>query len=108
LDKVFLDGDQDDPYYARLREKTTVIALACSRTMSSCFCASVGGGPGDGTGADVLTVELETDLLLRAKTGWGEDLLSSVVDLLVEPTAAAVQESEERIRNAENQLYICA
>ena len=77
LDKVFLDGDQHDPYYARLREKTTVIALACARPMSSCFCTSVGGGPGDGTGADVLAVALATDLLLRPQTPKGEACLSS-------------------------------
>jgi ferredoxin len=104
LDKVFLDGDQNDPYYARLREKTTVIALACVRTMSSCFCTSVGGGPGNGDGADVLAVDLETDLLLRAQTCRGEELLSSVVDLLAKPTPAAVQEAEERIHAAAEQI----
>jgi ferredoxin len=104
LDKVFLDGDQKDPYYARRREKTTVIALACARTMVSCFCTSVGGGPGDGAGADVLAVDLETDLLLRTLTSRGEDLLSSTADLLAEPTPAAVKESEERIHRAEDQI----
>ena len=104
LDKVFLDGSQNDPSYARLREKTTVVALACARPMSSCFCTSVGGGPGDGTGADVLAVALETDLLLKAQTGKGEDLLSSLGDLLAEPTLEAAKESEELIRGAENLL----
>ena len=104
LDKVFLDGDQKDPYYARLRETTTVIALACARTMSSCFCTSVGGGPGDGAGADVLAVNLETDLLFRTQTSRGEELLSSAGDLLAEPTPAAVQEAEERIHIAEDQI----
>jgi hypothetical protein len=76
VDKVFLDGDQNDPYYARLREKTTVIGLACAKTTPSCFCTSVGSGPGDGTGADVLA----------------------------EATPAALQEAEERIHAAEDQL----
>jgi len=104
LDKVFLNGGQNDPYYARLREKTTVIALACARTMSGCFCTSAGGGPGDGAGADVLAVELDTDLLLRAHSGRGEELLSSAADVLAEPTPAAVKESEERIHRAEDQI----
>ena len=104
LDEVFLDGEQRDPYYAHLRAKTLVVALACTRPMSSCFCTSVGGGPGDGAGADVLAVGLETDLLLRAQTPRGEELLSSVADLLADATPDAVKEAEERIRAAEDQI----
>jgi ferredoxin len=104
LDKVFLDGDQNDPYYARARGKMVVIALACTRPMSSCFCTSVGGGPGDGAGADVLALELDADLLLRALSPRGEELLSSVPDLLSEAGPSAVKEAEERIRAAEEQI----
>jgi len=104
LDKVFLDGDPRDPYYAHFRAKTTVIALACTRPMSSCFCTSVGGGPGDGAGADLLAVGLDADLLLRAQTPKGEELLASVADLLTESTPEAVQEAEERIRGAADQI----
>jgi ferredoxin len=104
LDKVFLDGDRRDPYYARLREKTTVIALACARPMSSCFCKSTGGGPADGTGADVLAVGLETGLLLNPQTSRGQDLLSSVADLLAEAAPAALEDMEERILAAQEQI----
>ena len=104
LDKVFLDGDQNDPYYARAREKTVVIALACTRPLSSCFCTSVGGGPGDGAGADVLALELDADLLLRALTPGGERLLSSVQDLLCDAAPSAVKEAEDRVRAAEEQI----
>ncbi len=104
LDQVFLDGHQDDPYYAGLRARTTVVALACMRPASSCFCTSVGGGPGDGTGSDVLAVALETDLLLRAQTPKGEELLSFAADLLADAMPAAVKEAQERIRAAENKI----
>jgi sulfhydrogenase subunit beta (sulfur reductase) len=104
LDKVFLDGEQNDPYYASARRKLTVIALACTRPTSSCFCTSVGGGPGDGAGADVLAMELDADLLLRALTPKGEELLSSVADMLCEPGASCVKEAEDRIRAAEEQI----
>ena len=104
LDEVFLGGDQHDPYYAALRAKTVVVALACTRPMSSCFCTSVGGGPGDGDGADVLAVGLEADLLLRAQTPRGEQLLSSVADLLADAEAATVEQAAELIRAAEEQI----
>ena len=104
LDEVFMDGERRDPYYARLRANTAVIALACTRPMSSCFCTSTGGGPGDGAGADVLAVGLDAGLLLRAQTARGEELLSSVADLLADATPAAAEEAEERIRAAEDQI----
>ena len=104
LDRVFLDGERSDPYYARLRQETTVIALACSRTMPSCFCSSVGGGPGDATGADVLAVEMAEGLLLRSQTGRGESVLRSAADMLGEADEAAAEDSLERIRNLESQL----
>jgi len=104
LDRVFIDGEQSDPYYARLREKTTVIGLACTEAMPSCFCASVGGGPGDSTGMDVLAVALENGLLLRAATPKGEELLAAASDLLSEPGPEAVQEAEERVHGVEAQL----
>lgn len=102
LDEVFLDSDPPDPYYAALRAKTTVVALACTRPMSSCFCTSVGGGPGDGAGADVLAVGLEADLLLKAQTPRGEELLTSVDDLVADAGGDAVEEAEKRIRAAED------
>jgi ferredoxin len=104
LDRVFLDGEQSDPYYSHLREKTTVIGLACAQAMPSCFCTSVGGGPGDCTGMDVQAVALETGLLLRGATAKGEALLDAAADLLSEPAPEAVQEAEERIRAAQDQL----
>jgi ferredoxin len=104
LDKVFLGGDQHDPYYARRRAKMAVIALACARPTSSCFCTSVGGGPGDAAGADVLAVALDADLLLGAATAKGGELLASVADLLTDAPPAAVKEAEEQIQAAEDQM----
>ena len=72
--------------------------------MSSCFCTSVGGGPGDGSGADVLAVRLEADLLLTAQTPRGEELLSSAADLLTDATPAAVKEAAEQIHAAGEQI----
>jgi ferredoxin len=109
LDKVFLDGEPSaslgpgpcDPYYEHFRARTTVIALACTQPASSCFCTSVGGGPGDGAGADVLAIALDGSLLLRGQTPKGEELLASVADLFGESTDAAAKEAEERIGAAE-------
>jgi ferredoxin len=104
LDKVFLEGGVGDPYYARLRAKTAVIALACARPMVSCFCTSVGGGPADPAGADVIAVRLELDLLLTAQTPLGEQLLSSAADLLADPAPASIKQAEEQVEDAKEQI----
>jgi len=104
LDAVFLEGDKHDPYYASLRDKTVVIALACTHPGPSCFCTSVGGGPGDAAGADVLAVPLENDLLLRAQSPKGEDLLASVSDLLADAAPEAVTQADRRIADAAEQM----
>jgi ferredoxin len=104
LDRVFLDGDPRDPYYAQRRAATTVIALACARPMSSCFCTSVGGGPGDAAGADVLAVGLENNLILKPESPRGRDLMSSLSDLLADASPAAIKEAEERIQVAADQM----
>jgi ferredoxin len=104
LDRVFLDGDPHDPYYARLRDRMTVISLACDRPMSTCFCTSVGGSPGDGAGADVLAAALGEELLLKAETPKGEKLLASVTDLLGDATQEAINKAQEQVRAAEDQI----
>jgi ferredoxin len=104
LDDVFLSGDLCDPYYADLRARTVVIALACTRPLSTCFCTSVGGGPGDGAGADVLAVGLQADLLLSARTPRGEELLSSVADLLTDASPAALAQAEKLLQETKGQM----
>ncbi|MGQ9629281.1 MAG: 4Fe-4S dicluster domain-containing protein [bacterium] len=59
LDRVFDDCDYRDPYYISRRENTTIVGLACSEPLRTCFCTSVGGGPASPEGSDILLVELE-------------------------------------------------
>jgi ferredoxin len=104
LDRIFLEGDPPDPYYAQARARTTVVALACSRPMATCFCTSVGGGPGDAAGADVWAVALGEDLLLESRTPRGEALLAFAADLLAEATPAMVEQAQEQVRAVEGQV----
>ena len=58
-----------DPYYRERREKTTIITLACPRPLPGCFCTSVGGGPADKTGSDVLVTEVDDGYYHRGGDG---------------------------------------
>ncbi len=91
LDRVFYrDDDARDVYWIDKREKTIIMTLACNNPCSTCFCTSVGSGPFDEEGADVLCVDLGDRVLLKGITDRG----SSVIESLEEAT-------EEDISNAQ-------
>lgn len=53
LEAVF-GWDPPDRFFLERRERLTVISVACTRADEMCFCTSVGGGPGDTRGSDIL------------------------------------------------------
>lgn len=60
LDCAFLEKTYIDSSYADKRDKHVFIALACADIpYPACFCDSMGGGPDDPEGADVLLTETE-------------------------------------------------
>lgn len=79
MDNVFggYGGFYFDPYYNAKREATTLVAVTCRDPRSTCFCTSVGGGPADTTGADVLLTQVEGGFTAEAFSDKGEKLLES-------------------------------
>ena len=59
LDADFLETGPSDAYYARRRENTTLVGLACREMGPNCFCTSVGGAPDDPTGMDLMLTQVE-------------------------------------------------
>jgi formate hydrogenlyase subunit 6/NADH:ubiquinone oxidoreductase subunit I len=78
LDRVFTGGNHCDGCYQARRENFTVVGLACTRPRAACFCTSVGGGPFDTAGSDVLVTDLGTDYLVEAVTDKGAALLEGL------------------------------
>ena len=81
LDDIFL-GDQTDPFYARRKEATTTISMACDKSRPECFCTAVGGSPGGTEGSDIQLVPLpgEEVSLLRTMTPKGDELVAGHSD----------------------------
>ncbi len=76
LDPVF-NWDFQDSLYNRRRELTTVVTLACREHDADCFCTSVGSGPADPRGSDVLLIDLgEQSYEVRCLTEKGTQLVS--------------------------------
>jgi sulfhydrogenase subunit beta (sulfur reductase) len=95
FDRVYDNGKVKDPYYVRRREGTVFINLACSEPENTCFCQSMGGGPGNPEGSDILLTPVTGGFLAEAFTEKGKGLFFQ--DLFEEPgdridEAAAVKE----------------
>jgi len=75
LDAVFLDTNPVDAFYARRRENTTLIGLACKEMGETCFCTSTGGAPDSANGVDIMLYETEGGYLVEAVTEKGRFLI---------------------------------
>jgi ferredoxin len=53
LDGIF-NWDSKDDIYNKRKEHLTIISFSCTQHDDACFCTSVGGGPGNATGSDIL------------------------------------------------------
>jgi ferredoxin len=87
LDAILLEPVRD-ARYARKREETAVVTVACSRADSACFCTSMGYGPHDETGSDVILLPSGDSYIVRALTDRGRSLLGALgaeADAGVEP-----------------------
>ena len=78
LDALFLDSEPVDPYYARRRENTALIGMACREMGPSCFCTSMGGAPDDTRGVDIFLTELAGGFALQVITEKGGALLEGL------------------------------
>jgi hypothetical protein len=72
LDKVFIDEKYQDPYYQSRRDKTLIIALACSSPASTCFCESLGQGPAKKSVSDVIAYKLSDSFVFEVVSEKGE------------------------------------
>ena len=86
LDAVLADGGRtaDEGYRAR-RERTFVIAADCARAGETCFCASMGTGPGAAGGFDLVLSQVPAGadgalsrMLIAAGSGEGAAVLAKL------------------------------
>ncbi len=83
--KAIFGWDPVDPIFETRLERTTLIAYSCNEADDYCFCTSIGGGPGDKTGSDILLTLTDTgDYIAEINTPKGEALVASMPDLFEE------------------------
>jgi ferredoxin len=81
-DKVFLGGPFTDPVYRRRRDRLFIMAVECTTPAATCFCASMGTGPGADAGYDLKLTELADgdwhEFVIVAGSRAGADILDEV------------------------------
>ncbi len=95
LDAVF-NWDFKDESYNRRRDLTTVVTIACKEYDDFCFCTSVGSGPCDERGSDVLLIPIDGERYeVRCLTEKGKRLYSGAAaassEKAVEPAGPPVR-----------------
>ena len=67
-----------DAYYARRRQRTSLIGLACAQMGPTCFCTSLGFTPDDRQGMDIMLYEVEGGYALEVLTEKGRSIASGL------------------------------
>jgi sulfhydrogenase subunit beta (sulfur reductase) len=75
LSAIF-NWDYKDSLYNARHAKTTLVAFACNKCDEYCFCTSIGGGPGNAEGSDILLTLLpDGTALVEVMTEKGKKLV---------------------------------
>jgi ferredoxin len=87
--------DEGDPYYARRRERSLVIALNCDTAVPECFCESITQAMGNPRGMDILVTPLPNDqYLLEDLTEKGQAALQMTAAMLGEGGEEAIAQRQ--------------
>jgi ferredoxin len=97
LDALLIDRPPADLYYARRRAATALIGLACPRLWDGCFCTSLGGGPDDAAGMDVMLYEGDTGYWVLDISERGRELVQGLEGEETEGEPPASDRSGERV-----------
>ena len=85
LDMTFKDSYQD-PYYLSKRNNTVLVGVSCTNPYDSCFCTSLGGGPGESADVDLMLTDIGNEFFIEVVNDKGKELIT---------TAGGVEEANE-------------
>lgn len=96
LDRVFL-AEPVDSYYKNRREHCTIMSMACTKPVETCFCGTFGIDASEPEG-DIVCYKTEDALYMDAKTDKGEKLLASLGGITEETDGTAADEQKKLIK----------
>ena len=96
LDRVFL-VEPYDSYYANRRERGTIVSLACTRPIETCFCNTFGIDMTN-PGGDVICYIENDEIFFDAKTDKGNAFIDKIKSLLTECDNGVVKAQIEKTK----------
>ncbi len=88
--RAVFNWDTPDKFYLEREARTTIISVSCTKADSDCFCTSVGGGPGDTAGSDILLTPVsDKEYLAEILTEKGQAIVALAPELFA--TAGGAQ-----------------
>lgn len=102
LDRVFLK-EPVDSYYANRREHGTIISVACTKPLETCFCSTF-DIDATNPGGDISVWKTDSELYWQANTKKGEELLKSIENLTEECDNSQVLEQQEKTKKIFDKL----
>ncbi|SPD72068.1 Heterodisulfide reductase, iron-sulfur binding subunit family protein [uncultured Desulfobacterium sp.] len=100
----FDNKEYRDPWWIQHFESTVLVGLGCNQPCSTCFCASVGGGPFNKDVLDVLIYDLGANFMVSGLTEKGEAFLSKAQggkaadDAAVKQAEALATEAAKKVK----------
>lgn len=83
--RSIFDWEPGDPIFDTRLKRTTLVAYSCNTCDDYCFCTSIGGGPGNTKGSDILLTQMDSgDYIAEILTEKGEALVASNEGLFAE------------------------
>lgn len=76
LDPVFITEKIRDQHFIHRRENSIFITLACDQPETTCFCHSVGSGPADTAGSDILLTLVGEGYVAQAISDQGQEIVT--------------------------------
>lgn len=96
LDYVFKDCDDPDPWYARAREQTLIIAADCTTALDTCFCLALGVKPFPETNFDVLLAAVKSGFVVDIGSEKGKAAVANNASLFSEATPDHLAQRDEQ------------
>lgn len=102
LDKVFLGGVCEDPFFGARRRAAFLVSVDCAPPQDACFCTWLGFTPFAQQGFDLNLSPIDGGFLVTSGSEAGDRVLAALEHLLPEPTDAQQREAEQaRVRMVE-------
>ena len=104
LDKVFLEDEFEDPFYAERRRNMFTIAADCCDPGESCFCNVLGGAGHPQGGFDLAVTKLKAGWVIEPGTPKGEAFLAGHSRLFAAASDAQLAERDTLRARTQQQL----